>query len=171
MARGPAYKTDEWLQAETQFRNLDNGGKIDDGILDLVVALNLIGIPTIGSCGGHFKPELEPNILGYMKENGIPIPNNQGMTHYPYVEIAIDDALRLQALLEAFYARDVLANNYELGTVMAGKGNIAILRNMNAPGYVFPIQDPWLADYQQEFAAFTSWLKRRWRRLRKGLQE
>ncbi len=80
MATKPAYKTDEWMQAETQFRNLDNGGKIDDGILDLVVALNLIGIPTIGSCGGHFKPELEPNILGYMKENGIPIPKNQGMT-------------------------------------------------------------------------------------------
>jgi hypothetical protein len=83
MATRPAYKTDEWMQAETQFRNLDNGGKIDDGILDLVVALNLIGIPTIGSCGGHFKPELEPNILGGIHER----------KWDPHTEQSGDDAL------------------------------------------------------------------------------
>jgi hypothetical protein len=171
MATRPAYKTDEWVQLEKQYRSLDNGGKIDSGILDLVVVLNLIGIHTIGSCEGHFKSELESNMLQYLKETGRPLPENQERTDYPYVEIHVEDVWKLQGVLEKFYAGDFFHNDYELGIVIRGKGGFAMLKNMDTLNlYSFPIQDRELDNYQKEFSAFTSWLKRRWQQLRKELQ-
>jgi hypothetical protein len=173
MANRPTYKTDEWMQLETQFRDLDNGGKIDSGILDLVVVLNLIGIHTAGSCMGHFKTEIEPNILKYMEKTGRPLPEekNQEFTHYPYIDIYIEDVWKLQALLEAFYAGDFLHNDYELGIVITPRGGMALLKNIYTLNpYSIPVEDSELASYQQEFRAFTSWLKRRWQQLRKELQ-
>jgi hypothetical protein len=171
MATSPAYKTDEWVQLETQFRSLDDGGKIDNSILDLVVVLNLIGIHTIGSCGGHFKSELESNMLQYLKETGRPLPENQERTDYPYVEIDVEDVWKLQVVLEKFYAGDFFHNDYELGIVIPGKGGYAMFKNIGTLGlYSFPVQDSELDNYQKEFKAFTSWVKRRWQQLRKELQ-
>src|SRR5215470_7480203 len=120
MANRPAYKTDEWMQAETHFKSLDDGGKIDSSILDLVVVLNLIGIRTISSCEGHLKTELEPNMLKYLEKTGRPIPENQERTDYPHVDIAVEDVGKLQAVLEKFYAWDWFHNDYELGIVLPG---------------------------------------------------
>jgi hypothetical protein len=171
MATRPAYKTDEWMETETRFRNLNDGGKIDNSILDLVIVLNLIGIRTISSCGGHFKTELEPNMLKYLERTGRPIPENQVRTDYPWVSIQVEDVWKLQRVLEEFYAWDWFHNDYELGILISGKGH-AMLKNCDTLGlYCIYIHDSALDNHQKEFRIFTSWLKRRWQRLRKEIQE
>jgi hypothetical protein len=168
MTTRPLYKTDEWMQVETRFRSLDNGGKIDDSILDLVVVLNLIGIHTTGSCAGHLNEQgAPPGIVktAWMRDRPIP---GQGRTDYPFVSILMQDVEKLLALLEEFYAPHIFFNYYELGIVLYPSG-CADLRNSNA-SRVFHGQDSELEQYQKEFSAFTSWLKRGWRTLRKEIQ-
>ncbi len=170
MATRPAYKTDEWMQLETRLKDLDNGGKIDSGILDLVVVLNLLGIHTISSCEGHLHERLTPapgsHVLNNVWSVDRPIAG-QGRTDYPYVDLEMEGVWKLQTLLEKFYAPDPFFNDYELGIVLHAHG-YATLKNVNAPG-VSDGQESELEDYQKEFRSFTTWVKRRWQQLREEL--
>ena len=159
------------MQLETRLKDLDIGGKIDSGILDLVVVLNLLGIHTISSCAGHLHEPLQLVPGSPVLKNGwsVDMPRAaQGRTDYPYVDLEMEGVWKLQTLLEAFYAPDPFFNDYELGIVLHAHG-YASLKNVNAPG-VSDGQDSELEDYQKEFRSFTTWVKRRWQRLREELQ-
>ncbi len=47
-----------WEEAEALVRRITDGlgCSIDEGILEIVVALNLLGFPTCQSCEGHLEP-------------------------------------------------------------------------------------------------------------------
>ncbi len=95
-------------------------------------------------------------MLKYLERTGRAIPENQDMTHYPYVDIEVEDVWKLQVLLEAYYAWDWFHNDSEPGILLTGKG-MAMLKNSDTFGlYCIPAQDDRLENFQKEFGAFTS---------------
>jgi hypothetical protein len=71
-------------------------GSIEEGIKELVVGLNLIGIETTGSCEGHFKGVSRTNGILYIDELGkeyyekIENPPLEGVWSNPHVAFPLD---------------------------------------------------------------------------------
>ncbi len=58
---GSSVAAKTWEEAEGELHALAaaEGTRIDPAVSDLVVALRLLGFPTIGSCEGHLEPDEE----------------------------------------------------------------------------------------------------------------
>lgn len=127
-----------WEEMASTFSRVTDtlGTKIDAGIFDTVVALNMLGIPTKQSCEGHL-------------DWGVP---------YPWVALQgeKEHCLRLYRYLSAFYAQHPLS----LDTVLILHG-IRLCSNGARFHEHFSgkEREQKLRQYQDEMQAFTQFLK------------
>lgn len=112
------------------------GKKIDPGIFDTVVALNMLGVHTVASCEGH---------LGW----GVPHP-------WVNIEAELEQKLLLHQYLAQFYEGKSI--NFDHTLTFHGYR----LRSQGAAFYELlstEEQKQQLAAYQKEMASFTTFLK------------
>lgn len=127
-----------WNEVASRFEHVTDklGKKIDTGIFDTVVALNVLGITTVQSCEGH---------VGW----GVPYP-------WVHIESSLEQKFRLHQLLSQFYERR--STDFESVLVFNGY-------RMHSRGAAFSEIIPEtehvqrLQLYQEEMRAFTSYLK------------
>ncbi|ACL60563.1 hypothetical protein [Methylobacterium nodulans] len=131
------------------------GRPVDAGIRDTVVALNLLGLPTLQSCEGHV------NAAGH------------GLAA-PWIDLAVEGPVLVRAatLLKAFYA-DVAPPEADLRLMLEGErlgngGGFAVLETARlalAEGRCTPTEVERLRERlalrQAEMQRFTSFLRRR----------
>ncbi|MGH2507769.1 MAG: hypothetical protein ACRDHZ_10270 [Ktedonobacteraceae bacterium] len=127
-----------WEETAEQFRKMTDtlGKRIDDGIFEMVVALNVLGITTRQSCQGHL-------------EWGLP---------YPWVDInpEVESKYRLHHYLIRFYAHHPI--NFD--SALAWQGY-----RLRSTGAAFADllsgeqREQKLHLYQAEMAAFAIFLK------------
>jgi len=132
--------TSTWEETAKQYRRVVDklGKKIDEGIFDTVVALNMAGVTTRASCEGHL-------------DWGVP---------HPWIDIEADVAVkyRLHLLLSQFYTDRRDAPDFDCTLCFHGYR----LRPQGAPYAELLSQDELakrLALYREEMAAFTTFLK------------
>jgi hypothetical protein len=128
-----------WNETAQRFLNVTDklGKRIDDGIFETVVALNVLGIGTTQSCEGHM-------------DWGVP---------YPWINIEpnLDMKYQLHLLLAQFYATQKV--NFETILIFHG------YRLQSQGAYFSSLlaaeeQAQKLQAYQQEMMAFTAFLKK-----------
>jgi hypothetical protein len=131
-----------WEEMAKQYRRVVDklGKKIDEGIFDTVVALNILGVVTRASCEGHL-------------DWGVP---------HPWVDIEAEIAVkyRLHQLLSQFYASRLERPDFDATLCFHGYR----LRPQGAPyAELFSTEEraQKLAIYRSEMDAFTAYLRLR----------
>lgn len=132
-------KTATWEETAAYFRRVTDklGKKIDTGIFETVVTLNMAGIATRASCQGHL-------------DWGLP---------YPWIDLEPEMAFKYQLhqYLRDFYK--IHHVNYEITLIFHGYR----LQPVSAPFaelHSAEERESKLQAYRAEMAAFTTWLKR-----------
>lgn len=129
-----------WDETAKHYRRVVDklGKKIDEGIFDTVVALNMLGVVTRASCEGHL-------------DWGVPHP-------WVDIEAEIGTKYRLHQYLTAFYASRPARPDFDLTLCFHGYR----LRPQGAPyAELFGREEQAqkLAIYRNEMASFTAFLK------------
>lgn len=139
-----------WDEVEQQMKLTHDalGKSIDAGIMDTVIALNVLGVETTASCEGH-------------RARGYP---------YPWIAVAVKSVPTAFRLLQEFYQELATTTiNYDTmlilryGTETRLQSNGAIFTEPNIiKFYELPEPSPQRIEmYKQEMQAFTEFLIRR----------
>lgn len=128
-----------WQEMAKQFSRVTDklGKKIDKGIFETVVALNVLDIHTVGSCEGHI-------------DWGVPHP-------WVDIEASLSQKYQIHRYLDQFYQA-----HHSIGfDCMLGFNGYRLRSNgaAFAPLLSAEEQQQKLVNYQEEMAAFTAFLK------------
>ncbi|HEY4033549.1 MAG TPA: hypothetical protein VGL94_06245 [Ktedonobacteraceae bacterium] len=151
-------KEKQWDEiAERASRITDKlGMPIDQGILETVIVLNLLGITTKQSCEGHMDHGIPAPWIFFTTPGIDEIPDYQGV-----MQKHVKDQQKVLALLDTFYADRHVSQSVRLFVYPRNPG-ISNLESQGARCQYIASPEARalkLREYQEEMLAFTAFLK------------
>ena len=138
------------------------GMTIDPGIMDTVVALNLLGIPTVQSCEGHIDHGIAAPWIFFTSPG---IDDRPGQPQHIYEQNRqkhIQDQQKMLSYLDTFYANIKVLHDRMLIVYRRTPGT-SVLESQGARCQFFDSLEEKaekLGEYQEEMYLFTAFLKR-----------
>lgn len=187
MSSTPALERWQIVAAQME-RTTDVLGKgIDPGVFETVVALNVLGIPTVGSCEGHLERavaapwvDVEPPEVLALRQQLRELQDQEGVQRTPGVTYTPSEAvqrlrqeikeqqlaarLKVMTLLDAFYRERWVP--YDRRLIITNRDWLGRSR-IECQGTDFQevaeptLRQQKLVEYQQEMQAFAAFLKKR----------
>lgn len=187
MSASSSLVLEDWQAiAEKLSHTTDALGKgIDTGIFNAVVALNVLGIPTVASCEGHLERaiaapwiDVEPPGVLTLRQQLRELQDQEGVQRTPGAAYTPSDAiqrlrqeikeqqlnarLKLMALLDAFYRERLVP--YDRRLIISNRDWLGRSR-LECQGTELQeiaesaLRQQKLAEYQGEMQAFTAFLR------------